>query len=401
MTVLALEPVGGIAGDMMLGALLHLGAPRSALDAGLAALAEASGAVDLRGTRVLAEPVLVNGVRALHVEVRVPKDVREREPHHRPFRAIRELIGGARLPERARELALSAFTRLAEAEGRVHGVPPDEVEFHEVGAVDSIVDVVGSAMLLAALAPARIVCLPPPSGGGTARAAHGPIPIPSPAVLEVLRGRALRPSGPGERTTPTGAALVAAWTEPADSLPELSVQAIGYGAGSRRWEDAPNLLRAVLGATVPGQPGGGAGWVLEANLDDLSPQLVASAFEAVLLAGAADAWIAPVTMKKGRPGHLLGAVVPEAARAAVEEAIFRETSSLGVRAYRIERSVLDREVVEVATPYGPVRFKVARRGGVEMNAAPEFEDCRTRARERGVAVKEVVGAAIAAWRSRG
>src|SRR6266849_5555436 len=274
---------------MMLGALLHLGAPRSALDAGLAALAEASGAVDLRGTRVLAEPVLVNGVRALHVEVRAPKDVRER----------------------ARELALSAFTRLAEAEGRVHGVPPDEVEFHEVGAVDSIVDVVGSAMLLAALAPARIVCLPPPSGGGTARAAHGPIPIPSPAVLEVLRGRALRPSGPGERTTPTGAALVAAWTEPADSLPELSVQAIGYGAGSRRWEDAPNLLRAVLGATVRGQPGGGAGWVLEANLDDLSPQLVASAFEAVLLAGAADAWIAPVTRKKGRPGHLLGAVVPE------------------------------------------------------------------------------------------
>ena len=401
MTVLALEPVGGIAGDMMLAALLHLGAPRAALDDGLLALAEASGAVDLRGTRVVAEPVEVSGIRALRVEVRVPPEVRDREPHHRPWRAIRELLGRARLPERARELALLAFTRLAEAEGRVHGVPPDQVEFHEVGAVDSIVDVVGSAMLLAALAPARIVCLPPPSGGGTARAAHGPIPIPSPAVLEVLRGRALRPSGPGERTTPTGAALVAAWTEPADSLPELSVQAIGYGAGSRRWEDAPNLLRAVLGATVPGQPGGGAGWVLEANLDDLSPQLVASAFEAVLLAGAADAWIAPVTMKKGRPGHLLGAVVPEAARAAVEEAIFRETSSLGVRAYRIERSVLDREVVEVATPYGPVRFKVARRGGVEMNAAPEFEDCRTRARERGVAVKEVVGAAIAAWRSRG
>ena len=401
MTVLALEPVGGIAGDMMLAALLHLGAPRAALDDGLLALAEASGAVDLRGTRVVAEPVEVSGIRALRVEVRVPPEVRDREPHHRPWRAIRELLGSAGLPERARELALLAFTRLAEAEGRVHGVPPDQVEFHEVGAVDSIVDVVGSALLVAALAPARIVCLPPPSGGGTARAAHGPIPIPGPAVLEVMRGRALRPSGPGERTTPTGAALVAAWTESADSLPELSVQAVGYGAGTRRWEDAPNVLRAVLGATVRGQPGGGAGWVLEANLDDLSPQLVAAALEAVLAAGAADAWIAPVTMKKGRPGHLLGAVVPEAARAAVEEALFRETSTLGVRAHRVERTVLDREVVEVATRYGPVRVKLGRRGGAVVNAAPEFEDCRVRAKEHGVAVKEVLAAALAAWRSAG
>jgi uncharacterized protein (TIGR00299 family) protein len=400
-TVLALEPVGGIAGDMMLAALLHLGAPRAALDDGLLALAEASGAVDLRGTRVVAEPVEVSGIRALRVDVRVPPEVRDREPHHRPWRAIRDLLGRARLPERARELALLAFSRLAEAEGRVHGVPPDEVEFHEVGAVDAIVDVVGSALLVSALAPARIVCLPPPSGGGTARAAHGPIPIPGPAVLEMMRGRVLRPSGPGERTTPTGAALVAAWTESAESLPELSVQAVGYGAGTRRWEDAPNLLRAVLGASVQGQPGGGAGWVLEANLDDLSPQLVAAALEAVLAAGAADAWIAPVTMKKGRPGHLLGAVVPEAARTAVEEALFHETSTLGVRAHRVERSVLDREVVEVATQYGPVRIKVGRRGGAVLNAAPEFEDCRLRAKEHGVAVKEVLAAAIAAWRSAG
>jgi len=399
-TVLALEPVGGIAGDMMLAALLHLGAPRSALDESVAALADASGALDLRGTRVTAEPVEVSGIQALHVEVRVPPEVLHREPHHRPWRAIRELLGRARLPDRARELALLAFTRLAEAEGRVHGVPADEVEFHEVGAVDSIVDVVGSAALVAALAPARIVSLPPPSGGGTARAAHGPIPIPGPAVLEVMRGRALRPSGPGERTTPTGAALLAAWTETAESLPEMSVQAVGYGAGSRRWEDAPNLLRAVLGAAVGGQPREGAGWVLEANLDDLSPQLVAAALEAVLAAGAADAWIAPVTMKKGRPGHLLGAVVPEAARSAVEEALFRETSTLGIRAYRVERSVLDRELVEVATPYGPVRVKLGRRAGAVINAAPEFEDCRLRAREHGVGVKEVLAAALAAWRSR-
>ena len=154
------------------------------------------------------------------------------------------------------------------------------------------------------------------------------------AVLELFRGRSLRPSGAGERTTPTGAALLSAWTEPADSLPELAIDAIGYGAGTKRWEDAPNLLRAVLGERVRGQPGGGAGWVLEANLDDLSPQLVAAALEAALAAGAADAWIAPVTMKKGRPGHLLGAVVADAARSAVEEVLFRETSTLGIRATR-------------------------------------------------------------------
>jgi len=398
--VLALDPVGGVAGDMMLAALLHLGAPRRALDEGLAALAKASGAIDLRDTRVEAEPVEVNGVRALHVEVRVPAEVRGREPHHRPWKTIRELIERADLPQRARELALRAFTRLAEAEARVHAVAVDEVEFHEVGAVDSIVDVVGSALLVAALDPGRIVCLPPPSGSGVARGSHGTIPIPPPAVLELFRGRSLRPSGSGERTTPTGAALVSAWTEPLDSLPELAIEAIGYGAGTKRWDDAPNLLRAVLGERVRGQPGGGAGWVLEANLDDLSPQLVAVALEAVLAAGAADAWIAPVTMKKGRPGHLLGAVVPEGARAAVEEVLFRETSTLGVRAHRVERSVLQREVVEVATQYGPVRVKIGKRGDQVLNAAPEFDDCRRIAQERGVGVKEVVAAAVAAWRAR-
>jgi uncharacterized protein (DUF111 family) len=219
-------------------------------------------------------------------------------------------------------------------------------------------------------------------------------------VLELFRGRALRPSGPGERTTPTGAALASAWTEPAAALPELCIEAIGYGAGTKRWDDAPNVLRAVLGSRVAGQPGSGAGWVLEANLDDLSPQLVAAALEAVLLAGAADAWVAPVTMKKGRPGHLLGVLVPESARSAVENALFRETSTLGIRAHRVERTVLERDLVEVGTPYGRVRMKVGRRGETVLNAAPEFEDCRRIASERGVPVKEIVAAALAAWRAR-
>jgi pyridinium-3,5-bisthiocarboxylic acid mononucleotide nickel chelatase len=400
MKVLVLDPVGGIAGDMMLAALLHAGAPRRALDEGLAALAEASSDPDLRGTRVEAEPVEVNGIRALHVLVRVPPDVRGREPKHRSWRAIRDLLERARLPDRARDLAIRAFTRLAEAEARVHDVRVEQVEFHEVGAVDSIIDVVGNALLVAALDPGTIVCLPPPSGGGVARGAHGSFPIPAPAVLELFRGRALRPSGSGERTTPTGAALASAWTEPAAALPELSVRAVGYGAGTKRWEDAPNLLRAVIGERVAAQPGGGAGWLLEANLDDLSPQLVAAALEAVLSAGAADAWVAPVTMKKGRPGHLLGVLVAESSRPAVEEVLFKETSTLGVRAHRVERTILDRELVEVATRYGAIRVKIGRRGDKVVNVAPEFEDCRRTAAQHGVAVKEVFAAALAAWQAR-
>lgn len=389
MITLALEPIGGIAGDMLIAALLHLGAPRSALDEGLRAL-------QLPGLEVELREVEVCGVRALHVEVRAPDQAHV----HRPYAAVRELIGRALLPARAKELAQGAFAVLARAEGKIHGVAPETVEFHEVGAWDSVADVVGAALLIDALSPGRIVALPPPSGSGTVLSAHGVMPVPAPATLEILRGRTLRPSGPGERTTPTGAALLAAWTEEVAALPELVVAAIGYGAGTKRWDDAPNLLRAVLGKEVRAQAGEAA-WVLETNLDDLSPQLAAVALEAVLQAGAHDAWLAPVTMKKGRPGQLFGALASEAARAAVEAAIFRETTSLGVRRTRVERSVLDRELVEVQTAYGPVRIKVGRLHGRLLNAAPEFEDCRQAAGRHGVAVKEVMAAAIAAFRAAG
>jgi len=385
-STLVLEPIGGIAGDMTIAALLHLGAPRAALDDGLRRLG-------LSGVSVEAREVEVQGIRAVHVEVRGAP-----EQHvHRPWRSIRDLIAGARLPPRAAELAQSGFALLAKAEARIHGVDPEDVEFHEVGAIDSIVDVVGAALLVHALAPERIVSLPPPSGGGLEQSAHGTIPVPAPATLELLRGRTIRPSGPGERTTPTGAAILAAWTEEVLAIPELTVDRIGYGAGTRRWEDAPNLLRAVLGRPAAARDREGS-WILEANLDDLSPQLVAVALDSVLAAGALDAWVAPVTMKKGRPGHLFGALVPEAARAAVEAEIFKQTSTLGIRATRIERRVLDRELVEVETAYGKVRVKVGRLSGKVLSAAPEFEDCRQAAERHSVAVKEVMAAALSAFR---
>jgi uncharacterized protein (TIGR00299 family) protein len=382
-----LDPVGGIAGDMLLAALLHAGAPRAALDDGLRRLG-------LPITLEVSEAE-VSGIRSLHVEVRAPHE----DHHHRPWSEIRDLIARAGLPPRAAQLAQDAFALLARAEGRVHGVPPEEVEFHEVGALDSIADVVGAALLVDALGPERMFGLPPPSGGGTALSAHGVIPVPAPAVVEVLRGRPMRPSGPGERTTPTGAAMLAAWTLPADALPELAVESAGYGAGTRRWPDAPNLLRVLVGKQVAAAKGEAA-WVLEVNLDDLSPQLLAVALEAALVAGAADAWVAPLTMKKGRPGHLLGALVSDAARPAVEASLFRETSTLGLRASRVERSVLERELVEVQTPYGAVRVKVGRLGDRALNVAPEFEDCKAAAERAGVPVKEVVAAALAAFSAR-
>jgi uncharacterized protein (TIGR00299 family) protein len=384
-STLVLEPVGGVAGDMLIAALLHLGAPRAAIDEGLRKLA--------LGAELRLTEVETSGIRALHLDV-----AGQREDHpHRPYRAIREMIAAAGLPPRAAELAQKAFALLARAEAKIHGVSPEEVEFHELGGIDSIVDVVGAALLVDALRPERIVALPPPAGGGVVRSAHGNIPVPAPATLEVLRGRSIRPSGPGERTTPTGAALLAAWTEEVTAFPEMTLEAVGYGAGTARWDDAPNVLRAVLGREPQRSE---AAWLLETNLDDLSPQLAAAALEAALAAGALDVWIAPVTMKKGRPGHLFGALAGESARAAVEAAIFRETSTLGIRAMRVERTVLDRELVEVQTEYGPIRVKVGRLAGKTLNAAPEFEDCRRAAQQHDVAVKEVMAAAIAAWRSK-
>jgi uncharacterized protein (TIGR00299 family) protein len=385
-STLVLEPIGGIAGDMTIAALLHLGAPRSALDDGLRRLG-------LPGISVETREVEVAGIRALHVEVQA-----QEEHHvHRSWRDIRELISRARLPPRATELAQSGFALLAKAEGHIHGIAPEDVEFHEIGSIDSIVDVVGAALLVDALAPEAIVALPPPSGGGTARSAHGVIPIPAPATLEVLRGRTLRPSGAGERTTPTGAAILAAWTEECAALPELTIDRIGYGAGTSRWEDAPNLVRAILGRRAAQDRE--ATWVLEANLDDLSPQLLAAALDSVLAAGALDAWIAPVTMKKGRPAHLFGALVADGLRAPVEAEMFRQTSTLGIRATRVQRRILDRELIEVETAYGKVRVKVGRLSGAVINVAPEFEDCRQAAERQGVPLKEVMAAALSAFRA--
>jgi pyridinium-3,5-bisthiocarboxylic acid mononucleotide nickel chelatase len=391
-TLLVLEPVGGIAGDMFLAAAIDLGVDRAALEAALRTLG-------VPGWRLEVAPRTEHGIRGTHVDVVVDGP----QPHARGLAEILALIAASGLSARARARATALFERIGAAEAKVHGIPVAEVHFHEVGAVDSIVDVCGAAVALDLLGWPRVVSAPPELGRGMVKTEHGLLPVPPPAVLELLAGKPVRPGGPpGEAVTPTGAAILAELCE-VGPLPPFVPRRIGYGVGTRSWPDRPNVLRMTLGDAAPVGGGGGGGgetlWVLEANLDDCPGQLVARAIEAALERGALDAWALPCTMKKGRPGILLGALCEEPARAAVTAALFAETTTLGVRRHAVERDVLDRRLVEVATPHGPVRVKVALLDGRELGAHPEYDDCLARARERGVPVREVMAAALTVYRA--
>ncbi len=395
--LLVLEPIGGIAGDMFVAAALDLGVDRGALEGALRTLG-------LAGWRLEVTRKTDAGIAGTHVDVVVEGE----QPHARGLPEILALVDASGLSPRARAAARAVFERIGRAEAKVHGVPVEEVHFHEVGAVDSVVDVCAAVVALELLGWPRVVSAPPELGRGLGRSAHGPMPIPPPAVLELLAGKPVRSGGPlGEAVTPTGAALLAELAE-LGPLPAFVPGRIGYGVGTARWADRPNVLRMTLGeasplsATASPRPPGGEGesklWVLETNLDDCPGQLVARAIEAALESGALDAWAAPVTMKKGRPGFLLSALVEEPAREAVTRVLFAETTTLGVRRHAVERDVLERAHETVETPYGPVRVKVARAAGREVGAHPEYDDCAARARERGVPVKEVMAAALAARR---
>ncbi|HET9554417.1 MAG TPA: nickel pincer cofactor biosynthesis protein LarC [Anaeromyxobacteraceae bacterium] len=386
--LLLLEPIGGVAGDMFLAAALDAGVDRAALEAHLATLG-------LPGWRLEVTRRSVSGIQATHVDVVVEGE----QPPSRRLADILDLVGRSGLPPRARAAAIAVFERIGRAEAKVHGVPVEEVHFHEVGAVDSIVDVCGAAVVLDLLGWPRVLSAPPELGRGLVKTAHGPMPVPPPAVLELLAGKPVRPGGPpGEAVTPTGAALLAHFAE-LGPLPPFVARSIGYGAGTVTWPDRPNVLRLVLADTLAPSDGANALFVVETNLDDCPGQLVARAVEALLEAGALDAWAAPLTMKKGRPGVLVGALCDGARRAAVARVLLTETTTLGVRFHPVEREELSRALHEVETPYGRVRVKVGALEGREVGAHPEYEDCRARAAEHGVPVREVMAAALAAWRS--
>ena len=408
----------GVAGDMLLAALVDAGASADIVRSGLGTLGLADWTLGFkevkRGAfRALRADVRVGGLGGDAVPQFTPVapprgPVRpDIHPHvHRPWRVLRATLEAAPLPPRALARALAAYGRLAEAEARLHGMAVDDVELHEVGGTDAILDIVGCCLALEVLGIERIIASPLPLGLGSVRAAHGEIPMPAPATLEVLRGWPVIPSErPGEWVTPTGAALISALATPGPP-PSMVISAVGHGAGHRDPPGVANIVRVVLGesaihAPMPSIPVATDQVVeLACNLDDLPGQLVPPAIDALLAAGALDAWVETVLMKKGRPGWIMHALCspPDADRLA--DALMRHTSTLGVRRTTWERRLLERWVESVATPWGPVHVKVGGRAGTSWHAWPEYEECAALALTHELPVAEVQQAALAAWRAR-
>jgi pyridinium-3,5-bisthiocarboxylic acid mononucleotide nickel chelatase len=378
----------GISGDMVLGALVDAGADLRAIEAELRKLG-------LEGWKISASKVRRRAIFATHVKVET-----EEQHHHRGLSIILRRIDDAKLAPRAAERARKIFTRLAEAEARVHQVPIEQVHFHEVGAVDSIIDIVGAAIGFEILGIDEFACSPLDVGAGQVKTAHGLLPVPAPATAELLRGAPTYSSGlPKELVTPTGAAIATTLATRYAEMPSMTLRAIGYGAGSADNAEKPNVLRLLVGERASldlGEPG--EYWdapvtAIEANLDDMSPQIYGYFSEKALEAGALDVFSTPAQMKKNRPGMLV-TILSEAANVArLIDLAFRETTTIGVRTYEVRRKTLAREFVPVETPFGEVRIKVSRLNGAVVNATPEYEDCQKLAAERGVALKQVMAAA--------
>jgi uncharacterized protein (TIGR00299 family) protein len=368
---------------MTLASLIAAGAPLDAITEGLRGLGVPF------GLRV--ETVEINGVGALQVSVEHP------EQHaHRNFRDIRTMIERAGLPERVVERSLDAFRRLAVAEGTIHGKELEEVTFHEVGAVDSIVDMAGSCLALELLGAESVSCGPLPMGSGVVYAAHGHLPVPGPATLEVLKGSRVYWTGERrETTTPTAAALMAAFTGSSftESAPPMTLRSVGYGAGRARLERAPNLLRAVVGEL---EGASGNVELLEANVDDASGEVLGSAVEGLLGAGALDAWLEPIIMKKGRGAYKVCALARGEDHEPLARLLMRETGALGVRHRSVGRTVAERRVVEVELPYGTCRVKVGSLDGEDFVVSPEHESAARLAGESGLPLLRVYTDAIAA-----
>lgn len=378
----------GASGDMVLGALADLGLSLDELRGEL-------GKLPLRGYHLEAQRVHRSGLHATKVDVKVDGS----HHHHRGLRDILGLLEKSGLEARVKERSSQLFVRLAEAEAGVHGTTVDAVHFHEVGAVDSIVDVVGGVIGLAWLGADRIVSSPLNVGTGTVTMSHGTFPVPAPATARLVHGVPVYGAGDGELLTPTGALLVTGHAEAYGPLPLLRPQAIGHGAGSRDTPGRPNVLRLIVGE-ADASAAAETVLVLETEVDDTAPQLLGALLDRLLGAGALDVYYTAIHMKKGRPGILVTLLCPADRREGLEEILFAETTTLGVRRQEWARSVLEREVVTVATAYGEVRVKVGRRGGRVYNAQPEFEDCQRAAAASGAPVKEVWSAALAEYRRR-
>ncbi len=408
MRFIRFDSVGGASGDMLLGALGAIGADLHAIETTIRKFLP-------DGIRIAAEPVIDHGLQGLRATVHcthhhehnhwpdAEKHTGEHHKQHAPHRTLRDiatLLQSPALDAVTRKLSMAVFQRLAVAEGKIHGRKPTQVHFHEIGATDSIADIVGCCLALRQLDVAGICVGPLPCGTGIIQCAHGAMPNPAPATLELLAGMEICPTDePFELVTPTGAALLGTWSTELRA-PPASTQVVrtGFGFGRRELRNRSNVLRAtLLEGTGSDRSVGSDGsdlLVLETNLDDCNPQWIGELIGRLLTLGALDAWASPVTMKKGRPGIILSVLAAADKAAALREQIFRATPTFGIRAYTVTREMLERRFESVATPFGAVRVKIGSRHGEEIVRSPEFEDCARLAREHDVTPRQVYDAAV-------
>lgn len=385
MKIAYLDCASGISGDMTLGALIDAGVELEALNAAI-------GSLGLPGLRLVTEEVRKRGFRATQVTV-----AHEHEHVHRHLHHILEMIDQSRLTDRQKDLARRIFRRLAEAEAKVHGTTIEKVHFHEVGAADSIGDIVGAAVGWDLLGVERIVVSPVPTGTGKITIAHGIMSVPAPATAELLKGIPLAESSiPHELTTPTGAAIVATLADSFGPVPAMKIERIGCGAGQRDLDEQPNLLRLLVGETVDGGDRDTV-WVLETNLDDISGELVGYTTTRLLDAGALDVYTTAIQMKKNRPGVKLTVLCRASEVETMDAILFAETTTLGVRRWPASRHVLERRPHQVQTAWGVVEGKLGWPTGGKPRFAPEYESCRALAAQHGVPLHVVYEAAQKAF----
>jgi uncharacterized protein (TIGR00299 family) protein len=380
MKLLYLDCFAGISGDMLLGALLDLGVTEALLRTELAKL-------PLHGYRVEVRRVTKQHLAATKFDCDAGHG-----HHHRGLADITGIIEQSTLAGNVKRRAISVFNRLGTAEAKVHGIPVEQVHFHEIGAVDSIVDIVGACVALETLGAEKVVAAPPPLGSGVVETAHGRFPIPAPATLELLTGIPTRSTAETtELVTPTGAALLAEFCAEFGPIPAMVVEQVGYGAGTRDLAKTPNVLRAILGTA--GTDSTDTVAVLEANIDDMNPQWFGELMDRLLTTGALDVFLTPVQMKKNRPGTMLTVLCAPADADRLADVVLTHTTSFGVRIHEARRRILAREIVRVATGFGEIEVKVGRLAGKVVTRAPEYESCKRAAALHNVPVKTVYQAA--------
>ena len=386
MKIAYFDAFSGISGDMVMGAFLDLGVSLDLLKAEFSKL-------PLDGYTVHQSERVQSGIRAVKFDVEVTT-----KHHERSFHSIAEMLDASTLSMAVKTTALKIFTRLAEAEAHVHNTSVEDVHFHEVGAVDSILDIVGAAVGFEALGIQAQYTSPLPMGSGFVSSRHGTLPVPGPATAELVKGLPVRfEDGQSELVTPTGAAILAALAQP--KPPSFSITQIGYGAGERTLPDRPNVLRVCLGHLIS-EVQHEQLLVLETNIDDLNPEWYEHVMEQLFAAGARDVFLAPIQMKKNRPGILLWVLCDPKDQGQLSGIIFNETSTLGVRVYPVDRLALRREQKEVQTEYGTVRVKIAYQPDGQVNVAPEYDDCKHLAQEKNIPLKLVYAAATQSVKGR-